>query len=164
MAFFRKEENQSPREKARTATMGIVARLGGCAYLIYIMMKLIRSARSGESGMSPTTAYVIVGVMLAATLVVLLLTISDFMRGMREHQFDSQRYYDEEFRKQGFTQDEIDSIRERCNETGETMEEVMRDIRLQQLLDEANTSVETGDDAGTDRSASLQTDENGEEK
>ena len=142
MAFFRPDENQSPREKARTAIMGIIARLAGCAYLVYIIFKIVRDAGGDDTGMSPTAAYIICGLMGLATLFVLYLTIRDFTEGIKEHRFDSDRYYDEEFIRQGLTTEEIEELRNRSDETGESMEELVRELEIKKLTQEASAEPE----------------------
>ncbi len=94
-------EDATPSEKARKATLGIIARLGACAYLAYIIVKMGKLTSAGESGMSPTLSIVIIVVLGLGALFLIALTLKDFAMGIKNQDYSMQKYAAEDLRAKG---------------------------------------------------------------
>ena len=97
MALFKKRE-KTAREKANKAQMGIFARLIGCAYLIYVMITLLRSSGDSADGMSQTLKITIAVIMLAASAFVIVITVLDFIRNLKYGAYKESTYFSPEER------------------------------------------------------------------
>lgn len=104
---MRKNEPKTPSEKARRATLGIIARLGGCVYLAYIIYKLIKMSVEGTSGMSPAVVIATTVVMGLAAVVLIVFTIRDFFTGVKNQDYSMHKYYQDELEEKGLTQNEF---------------------------------------------------------
>ena len=97
----KKDENATPSERARKALLAMVARLGATAYLIFIDLKMIRLTKAGESGMNMTVAIIITVFLAAATAVLLVLTLRDFFRGIKNEDYSMHKYAAEDLHAKG---------------------------------------------------------------
>ena len=96
--FFKKDKDRTPREKAQKAKLGITARLLGCAYLIYIAVKLIKMTAAGEAtGVNPNVAYVIACIIIIFGAVIICLTVAEFLRRVKGGEYKTINYYKDEF-------------------------------------------------------------------
>lgn len=104
--FNRNDQQRTPKQKADRASMGIFVRLVGCAYLVYIMIKLLTSPEAPS-----TTMFVIAIILLILSIVVIAITITDFVRGIRERRFSPSTYEDQELAEylENKSKDEADS-------------------------------------------------------
>ena len=79
-----------PRSKKRKGLkMGIFARLAGCAYLIYIMIKLLKPDNAAN-----TDGDNIAIVMIVLAVVVIGITIYDLVRALKNGVFNASTYDD----------------------------------------------------------------------
>jgi hypothetical protein len=91
--MFRRDRNKerTPQELAQRAMLSTIARLGACGYLIYLMIKLIR-----ETDRKPLTMVIAI-VCLAAATVVIILTLVEFVKGIKNGVYKESTYYTEEY-------------------------------------------------------------------
>ena len=91
--MFRRDRNKerTPQELAQRAMLSTIARLGACGYLIYLMIKLIR-----ETDRKPLTLVIAI-VFLAAATVVIILTLVEFVKGIKNGVYKESTYYTEEY-------------------------------------------------------------------
>ena len=91
--MFRRDRNKerTPQELAQRAMLSTIARLGACGYLIYLMIKLIR-----ETDRKPLTMVIAI-VFLAAATVVIILTLVEFVKGIKNGVYKESTYYTEEY-------------------------------------------------------------------
>ena len=71
----KKEKEFSPSDKARQFTLGSIARVGACAYLIYIIYSLVKGAMAGDVGM-PIPVLIIIIAIFRHTMSFFICTIS----------------------------------------------------------------------------------------
>jgi hypothetical protein len=90
--MFKKDFERTPQEKARRAQFSILARLGGCGYLVYIIVQLLRDPKSSPSTWATVFAYIL----LAAAVVVIGITIYDLIHGLKHGRFNAATYDDGE--------------------------------------------------------------------
>ena len=76
--FKRKSEREAPTPRQKQ--MRAVARLGACAYLIYVIYKLYQSVASGDPGINITLAIAIIVVLSLIALSVIIFTLVDIWR------------------------------------------------------------------------------------
>lgn len=93
MAFFQKRPKTS-QQKAQKAQMGILARLIGCGYLIYVVVKLLGTS-SEDDTMSPTIKLVIAIFFLIAAAFVIFITVQEFIRNWRSGFYRTTSYTDD---------------------------------------------------------------------
>ena len=91
--MFKRDFERTPQEKARRAQFSILARLGGCGYLVYIIVQLLRDPKSSPSTAATIFAYIL----LAAAVVVIGITIYDLIHGLKHGRFNAATYEDAEF-------------------------------------------------------------------
>lgn len=101
------EESRTPGEKARRATLGIIARLGGCAYLAYIIYNLIKMSVDGTSDMPQAVVIATTVVLGLAALAIIVLSVRDFIRGVKNQDYSMHKYYQEELASKGLVQNEF---------------------------------------------------------
>ena len=139
---MKNDSERTPAEKARRNTFGAIARLGACAYLAYIIYKLIRMSASGESGMPTPVVIAITAVLGIAAVFLIAVTVRNFLTGVKNQEFSMHKYYQDELTAKGLTQNEfgefvpIESIEQ---QDSETEEEPAED---EQSEDETNTEEE----------------------
>ncbi len=71
--------------------LGTVARLGACAYLVYIIIKLLKSTDK-----TPLMIGISI-VLLAAAVIVIVLTLVEFVRGIKNGMYKESTYYTDEY-------------------------------------------------------------------
>ena len=87
--MFKKNIERTPQQKAQRAKMSILARLGGCAYLIYIMYQLIVP----QPGTHPTQTMTIIAiVMIVLAVGVISFTIYDLVRSLKSGLLNASAY------------------------------------------------------------------------
>jgi hypothetical protein len=90
--MFKKDFERTPQEKARRAQFSILARLGGCGYLVYIMVQLLQTPKEEQT----TLMVVLAIVLLAASVLVIVFTIYDLFRALKTGRFNPAYYEDAE--------------------------------------------------------------------
>ena len=86
-----KDRERTPQEMAQRALLSTIARLGACGYLIYLMTKLIR-----ETDRKPVMMVVAIVFLVVAT-VVIILTLIEFVKGIKNGVYKESTYYTEEY-------------------------------------------------------------------
>ena len=97
---------KTPSEKANRATLRIIARLAGCAYLIYILYQLIKNTNTEDSGMSLPVVIIISAVIIIISVILIVLTVMDFVSGLKNHDYSMHKYYQEELDERGLEYNE----------------------------------------------------------
>lgn len=95
------KETDSPSDKARKSLFSMIARLGASAYLVFIVVKLIKLAKAGEAGMNITTAIIITAVLGLGTAVLIVFTLRDAFLGIKNGDYTMEKYAAEELRAKG---------------------------------------------------------------
>ena len=90
--MFKKDFERTPQERARRAQFSIIARLGGCGYLIYIMVQLLQTPAESRT----TLMVVLAVILLAASAAVIVLTVYDLIRALKTGRFNPAMYEDME--------------------------------------------------------------------
>jgi len=103
---FKKKEDASPSERATRSLLGIIARLGACAYLIYIVVKLVKNAAEGVEGVPMPLAIISAVVLGVAALFFAVITVMQFFRGVQNQDYSMHKYYAEDLAKQGLRMNE----------------------------------------------------------
>ena len=85
--MFKKDLERTPQERARRAQLSVLARLGGCGYLIYLMVQLL----SQKAGVT-TTMTVLAYILMAAAVVVTGITVYDLFSGLKTGRFNPAMY------------------------------------------------------------------------
>ena len=88
--MFKKDFERTPQEKARRSQFSILARLGGCGYLVYIMVQLLQTPEEERT----TLMIVLAVVLLAASAVVIAITLYDLFRALKTGRFNPAFYED----------------------------------------------------------------------
>ena len=104
---MKKDSERTPAEKARRNTLGAIARLGACAYLAYIIYDLIKMSASGESGVPMPVVIAITVVLGLAAVVLIAITIYGFITGLKNNEYSSRKYFQDELAAKGLTQNEF---------------------------------------------------------
>ena len=91
--MFGNNKERTPAQKAQRAQLGIFARLAGCAYLIYIMVKILRTP--GEEA-NTSTVTIIAIIMLVLSVFVIAITLREFYFGLKSGRYKAATYYEEE--------------------------------------------------------------------
>jgi len=92
--MFKRDTHRTPKQKAEKAQLNIVARLAGCGFLIYYVIKLLKTPNEQTPGTTAATIVMIVLLVLAA--VVIGITIMDLFRGYKAGRFNASTYEDDE--------------------------------------------------------------------
>lgn len=90
--FRRNDKERTPKQRAERAQMSIFARLAGCAYLIYIMVKLLRTP--SETAPATQTTTIIAIIMIVLSIVVIGFTAIEFLRGLKTGVYKTSTYED----------------------------------------------------------------------
>lgn len=92
--MFNRNEHRTPSQRAQKAIMNIIARLAGCAFLIYFVVKLLMTPTEETPGTTTATIMAIVLLVLAA--VVIGMTVFDLMRGLKSNRFSASTYEEQD--------------------------------------------------------------------
>jgi len=100
MSIFKKfkKRERTAREKANKAQMGVFARLIGCAYLIYLMITLLKTSGDATDGLNPTLKIAIAVVMLAISVFIISVTVIEFIRNLKSGYYKENTYFSPEER------------------------------------------------------------------
>lgn len=91
----------TPGDKARQFTLGSLARVGACAYLIYVIVNLIVQASKGETGVSLPVMIIITAVIAVLGIYLIFITIKEVIRGVKNKEYSMHKYYSDELTAQG---------------------------------------------------------------
>jgi hypothetical protein len=89
--MFKKDYERTPQERAQRSMFSIVARLGGCAYLIYIIYQLLTNPPQ-ESSPGPTGVIIITIVLIVAAVAVIAITVLDLIHAVKNRRFSASTY------------------------------------------------------------------------
>jgi hypothetical protein len=88
--FNRGDQGRTPKQQADRAAMRLLARLGACALLVYFVIKLLLQTGADTPGSRPPAAVIVV--LSALTVVVIALTVLEFIRGAKAGAYSSSTY------------------------------------------------------------------------
>ena len=91
--MFGNNKNRTPSQKAQRAQLGIFVRLAACIYLIYILVKMLRTPSETTS---PVFVTIIAIVMLALSALVIIITIREFLTGLKSGRYKASTYEEED--------------------------------------------------------------------
>ncbi|MBQ8831299.1 MAG: hypothetical protein IJ017_06845 [Oscillospiraceae bacterium] len=97
----KKNKEYSPSDKARQFTLGSIARVGACAYLVYIIISLIKGAMSGDAGMPIPVLIIIIAIFTLVGAYLMVAIIKEVIRGIKNKDYSMHKYYEEELTAQG---------------------------------------------------------------
>jgi cytochrome c oxidase subunit IV len=101
--FKRKPKMRTSAEKARRSQMNIFVRLCGCAYLIYIIVQLVRD---DSSGLSSRLRYTVAAVFILLAAGIVVVTLVDFVRNLKAGAYKAASYTDD-------TEESVEAFRAR---------------------------------------------------
>lgn len=107
MALFQRKEPTTPSGKARQSLLGMIARLGCCAYLIYTVVTLFRQSSADTGGVPQPIAIILAVVMGVAALFFSAITLKRFFIGLKNEDYSMHKYYAEDLAKQGLRMNEF---------------------------------------------------------
>lgn len=92
--MFNHNEHRSPSQKSQKAVLNIIARLAGCGFLVYFIVKLMTAPKE----QSPDTgiAMILGIVMIVLGIVVIGMTVLDGLRGIKTGRFKTSTYEEED--------------------------------------------------------------------
>lgn len=90
--FKRNNVHRTPKQKAEKAALNVLARLAGCAFLVYYVVQLLTAADAPK-----TPVAIIIGIVFViAAAVVIVINVLDFFRGWKEGRFKAETYAEDE--------------------------------------------------------------------
>lgn len=92
--MFKSDVTRTPKQRAERALMNIIARLGGCGFLIYFVVKVMTAP--AESKPDPTTTAIISIVFLLVSALVIFITVLDLVKGFRLGRFKASTYEEQD--------------------------------------------------------------------
>ncbi|MBR6951792.1 MAG: hypothetical protein IKH56_08705 [Oscillospiraceae bacterium] len=107
MALFQRKEPTTPSGKARQSLLGMIARLGCCAYLIYTVVTLFRQSSADTGGVPQPIAIILAVVMGVAALFFSAITLKRFFIGLKNEDYSMHKYYAEDLAKLGLRMNEF---------------------------------------------------------
>ena len=107
MALFKRKEPTTPAGKARQSLLGMIARLGCCAYLIYTVILLFKQSGPDYSGVSQPLAIILAVIMGVAAVFFSIITLKKFFIGLKNEDYSMHKYYAEDLAKQGLRMNEF---------------------------------------------------------
>ena len=97
----KKEKEFSPSDKARQFTLGSIARVGACAYLIYIIYSLVKGAMAGDVGMPIPVLIIIIAIFALVGAYLIFAIVKEVIRGVKNKEYSMHKYYADELTEQG---------------------------------------------------------------
>ena len=107
MALFQRKEPTTPSGKARQSLLGMIARLGCCAYLIYTVITLFKQTGPEYTGAPRPLAIILAVVMGVAAIFFSIITVRKFFIGLKNEDYSMHKYYAEDLAKQGLRMNEF---------------------------------------------------------
>lgn len=97
----KKEKEYSPSDKARQFTLGSIARVGACAYLVYIIVSLVKGAAVGEIDIPRPVLIIIIAIFAVVGAFLIYVTVKEVIRGVKNKEYSMHKYYVDELTEQG---------------------------------------------------------------
>ena len=97
----KKNKEYTPGDKARQFTLGSIARVGACIYLVYIIISLIKGAMAGDAEMPVPVLIIIIAIFALVGAFLMFSIIKEVIRGIKEKDYSIHKYYEEELTAQG---------------------------------------------------------------
>ncbi|MBQ8975314.1 MAG: hypothetical protein IJ072_06295 [Oscillospiraceae bacterium] len=96
--FFKKvnEAEQTPHQKAQRAQLSIGIRIVAGGYLIYLGVKLLRSAIDGSSGIAPAAGYIISILFILIAIFLLINLVRELIRNYKAGVYNEGTYMKDE--------------------------------------------------------------------
>jgi hypothetical protein len=88
--MFSSDVQRTPQQRAQKALLNIIARLGGCGFLIYFVVKILTIPE--EAKPDATTATIIGIVFVLVSAVVIFMSVRDLLRGLKDGRFKATTY------------------------------------------------------------------------
>lgn len=88
--MFNRDIQSTPQQRARKALLNIIARLGGCGFLIYFVVKILTIPE--EAKPDATTATIISIIFLLVSAAVIFMSVLDLLRGLKDGRFKASTY------------------------------------------------------------------------
>ena len=107
MALFQRKEPTTPSGKARQSLLGMIARIGCCAYLIYTVITLFKQSAAETGGVPQPIAIILAVIMGVAALFFSAITLKRFFIGLKNEDYSMHKYYAEDLAKQGLRMNEF---------------------------------------------------------
>jgi hypothetical protein len=92
--MFKRNVHRTPRQKAERAQMNVFARLAGCGFLVYYVVKLIQTPKEETPGTAIATIVLIVLFVLGTAIIAI--TLLDFIRGIKSGHYKASTYEEED--------------------------------------------------------------------
>lgn len=92
--MFNRNVHRTPKQKAEKAVMNIIARLAGCGFLVYFVVKLINTP--AEDRPDASTVTIITTILIVLAVFVIGITVLDFLRALKTGRFKTSTYDDED--------------------------------------------------------------------
>lgn len=134
--MFNRDTNRTPKQRADKALMNIFARLGGCGFLVYFVVKLMTAPAEGKP--DATTSTIISIIFLLVSAFIIFITIQDLVIGFKMGRFKASTYEEQDLAEY--------MERQKCADDGES--------DGPETLD-AHTEAEDVADAGEEESKDL---------
>ena len=97
----KKNKEYTPGDKARQFTLGSIARVGACVYLVYIIISLIKGAMAGDAEMPVPVLIIIIAIFALVGAFLMFSIIKEVIRGIKNKDYSIHKYYEEELTAQG---------------------------------------------------------------
>jgi len=107
MGLFQRKEPTTPSGKARQSLLGMIARIGCCGYLIYIVITLFKQSGAEGGGVSQPLAIILAVIMGVAAVFFSIITLKRFFIGLKNEDYSMHKYYAEDLAKQGLRMNEF---------------------------------------------------------
>ncbi len=88
--MFNRNAYRSPAQRASKAMLNIIARLGGCGFLIYFVVKILTIPEADRP--DPTTTTIIGIVFILVSVFLIGITVMDGINGIRTGRFKASTY------------------------------------------------------------------------
>ncbi len=92
--MFKRDLSRTPKQRAERAMLNIVARLGGCGFLIYFVVKILTIPP--EEAPSQTVATIIAIAFLLVSAVLIFITVQDLVAGFKTGRFKASTYEEQD--------------------------------------------------------------------
>ncbi len=107
MAFLKRKDPTTPSEKAHRSLLSVIARLGACGYLIYIVVTLYKQTAAGTDAIAKPLAVILLVILAVAAAFFSVFTVIQFIRGLKNQDYSMHKYYAEDLAAQGLRMNEF---------------------------------------------------------
>jgi hypothetical protein len=88
--MFNRDAQRTPQQRAQKALLNIIARLGGCGFLIYFVVKILTIPEEAKPDATTATIIGIVFVLLSAAAI--SITVRELLFGLKDGRFKASTY------------------------------------------------------------------------